>query len=96
MEILSILNEHYPNAFDKHEQLRDGGRTSVLLVQEGQWKISIIHIVGASGAGTSTLGQALEREYGYKWMDLRTGESNPCFVLRLRRRCNEKVSPHSF
>ena len=31
--------------------------------------INIIHIVGASGAGTSTLGQALEREYGYKWLD---------------------------
>ncbi len=29
----------------------------------------IIHIVGASGAGTSTLGQMLEQEYGYKWMD---------------------------
>ena len=32
-------------------------------------KYKIIHIVGASGAGTSTLGQALEREYGYKWLD---------------------------
>lgn len=32
-------------------------------------ELKIIHIVGASGAGTSTLGQALEREYGYKWMD---------------------------
>ena len=32
-------------------------------------KFNIIHIVGASGAGTSTLGQALEREYGYKWLD---------------------------
>jgi adenylate kinase family enzyme len=31
--------------------------------------INIIHIVGASGSGTSTLGQALEREYGYKWLD---------------------------
>ena len=30
---------------------------------------SIIHIVGASGAGTTTLGQALEREHGYKWID---------------------------
>ena len=30
---------------------------------------NIIHIVGASGAGTSTLGQALEKEYGYKWLD---------------------------
>ncbi|HCA28648.1 MAG TPA: shikimate kinase [Ruminococcaceae bacterium] len=30
---------------------------------------NIIHIVGASGAGTTTLGQALEREYGYKWLD---------------------------
>lgn len=30
---------------------------------------NIIHIVGASGAGTSTLGQALESEYGYKWLD---------------------------
>ena len=29
----------------------------------------IIHILGASGAGTSTLGQILEREYGYKWLD---------------------------
>ena len=31
--------------------------------------INIIHIVGASGSGTSTLGQVLEREYGYKWLD---------------------------
>ena len=31
--------------------------------------VDIIHIVGASGAGTTTLGQALEREYGYKWLD---------------------------
>ncbi len=30
---------------------------------------NIIHIVGASGAGTTTLGQALEREYSYKWLD---------------------------
>ena len=30
---------------------------------------NIIHIVGASGAGTSTLGQALEQKYGYKWLD---------------------------
>ncbi|MDR0324514.1 MAG: AAA family ATPase [Oscillospiraceae bacterium] len=32
-------------------------------------KANIIHILGASGSGTSTLGQALEREYGYKWLD---------------------------
>ena len=32
-------------------------------------RCNIIHIVGASGAGTSTLGQALEREYGHKWLD---------------------------
>ena len=32
-------------------------------------KCEIIHIVGASGAGTTTLGQAFEREYGYKWLD---------------------------
>ena len=32
-------------------------------------KYNIIHIVGASGAGTTTLGQALEREYAYKWLD---------------------------
>jgi len=31
--------------------------------------IDIIHVVGASGAGTTTLGQALERERGYKWLD---------------------------
>ena len=30
---------------------------------------NIIHIVGASGAGTTTLGQALERKYGFKWLD---------------------------
>jgi adenylate kinase family enzyme len=30
---------------------------------------NIIHIVGASGAGTTTLGQALERENAYKWLD---------------------------
>ena len=30
---------------------------------------NIIHIVGASGAGTTTLGKALERKYGYKWLD---------------------------
>ena len=28
-----------------------------------------IHVTGASGAGTTTLGQALERKYGYKWLD---------------------------
>jgi adenylate kinase family enzyme len=31
---------------------------------------NIIHILGASGAGTSTLGQALEQKYGYKWLDV--------------------------
>jgi Ser/Thr protein kinase RdoA (MazF antagonist) len=31
MEIISILNEHYPICFDKHEQLRDGGSTSYAL-----------------------------------------------------------------
>ncbi|MCL1912448.1 MAG: shikimate kinase [Eubacteriaceae bacterium] len=30
---------------------------------------NIIHIVGASGSGTSTLGQVLEREYDYKHPD---------------------------
>jgi len=30
---------------------------------------SLIHVVGATGAGTTTLGKALERELGYKWMD---------------------------
>ncbi|MFO7637220.1 MAG: AAA family ATPase [Clostridia bacterium] len=32
-------------------------------------KYCIIHIVGASGAGTTTLAQALEKEYGYTWLD---------------------------
>jgi len=32
-------------------------------------KFHVIHIVGASGAGTSTLGQSLAREYGYHWLD---------------------------
>jgi len=31
--------------------------------------INIIHIFGASGSGTTTLGRALERDYGYKWLD---------------------------
>ena len=30
---------------------------------------NIIHIVGASGSGTTTLGQALEQDCGYKWLD---------------------------
>lgn len=35
------------------------------------WKAeyNIIHIVGASGAGTTKLGQALEHKYGYTWLD---------------------------
>jgi adenylate kinase family enzyme len=32
-------------------------------------EINIIHILGASGSGTTTLGQALEQKYGYKWLD---------------------------
>jgi len=31
--------------------------------------INGIHILGASGSGTTTLGQALESKHGYKWMD---------------------------
>jgi adenylate kinase family enzyme len=31
--------------------------------------MAVIHIVGASGAGTSTLARALERGHGYKWLD---------------------------
>jgi len=31
--------------------------------------VDIIHILGASGSGTTTLGQALEQKYGYKWLD---------------------------
>jgi adenylate kinase family enzyme/RimJ/RimL family protein N-acetyltransferase len=31
--------------------------------------MNIIHVLGASGAGTSTLGQALEKSHGYKWLD---------------------------
>ncbi len=30
---------------------------------------NIIHICGACGSGTSTLGCALERKYGYKWLE---------------------------
>jgi len=29
----------------------------------------VIHIIGASGSGTSTLARALEARHGYKWMD---------------------------
>ena len=31
--------------------------------------IDIIHVLGASGAGTSHLGRTLEEKYGYKWLD---------------------------
>ena len=31
--------------------------------------IKIIHILGASGTGTSTLGQVLEQMHGFKWLD---------------------------
>jgi len=30
---------------------------------------NIIHIVGASGSGTSTLGRAVEDKFAYKWLD---------------------------
>ena len=57
-------------------------------------KCNIIHIVGASGAGTSTLGQALEREYSYKWLD--TDEyfwekTNPPFVKSLPHEVRVKL-----
>ncbi|MEJ8554946.1 hypothetical protein [Tepidibacter sp. Z1-5] len=32
--------------------------------------INIIHIVGASGSGTTTLGKAIEDRYGYKHLDV--------------------------
>ena len=47
---------------------------------------NIIHIVGASGAGTTTLAQALEKEYGYKWLDTDSyfwEQTNPPFVQSL-------------
>jgi len=31
--------------------------------------VNVIHILGASGSGTTTLGQALEQKHGYKWLD---------------------------
>jgi len=31
--------------------------------------VNVIHILGASGSGTTTLGQAIEQKYGYKWID---------------------------
>jgi adenylate kinase family enzyme len=34
-----------------------------------QMSVNIIHIFGASGSGTTTLGQALEQKYNYKWLD---------------------------
>jgi len=30
--------------------------------------VNRIHILGATGSGTTTLAQALEREHGYKWL----------------------------
>ncbi len=56
-------------------------------------KYNIIHIVGASGAGTSTLGKALELEYGYKWLD--TDEyfwqpTDPPFTKS--RPCEERIT----
>ena len=35
MELLIILNEHYPMCFDKYEQLRDGGSTSYVVFSGG-------------------------------------------------------------
>lgn len=45
----------------------------------------VIHIFGASGSGTSTLGKALSANLGYRWMD--TDDyywlpSDPMFTLR--------------
>lgn len=55
---------------------------------------NIIHIVGASGAGTTTLGQALEREYGYKWLDTDGffwAPTDPPFVKSLPREDRVKL-----
>lgn len=35
MEILNLLNEHYPIRFDKHEQLRDSGSTAYAVFSGG-------------------------------------------------------------
>ena len=31
--------------------------------------IDVIHVLGASGSGVTTLGQNIEQNYGYKWLD---------------------------
>ena len=36
---------------------------------EGSHAMNIIHITGASGSGTSTLGRAIEERFGHKWLD---------------------------
>lgn len=51
-----------------------------------------IHIFGASGAGTSTLGQAISNKYGHKWLDTDNYfwcPTDPPFTVK--RECNERI-----
>lgn len=51
-----------------------------------------IHIFGASGAGTSTLGQAISDKYGHKWLDTDNYfwcPTDPPFTVK--RECNERI-----
>lgn len=36
----------------------------------GENMIKVIHILGAAGSGTSTLGKIIAEEYGYQWLDV--------------------------
>lgn len=55
--------------------------------------MKVIHIYGASGSGTSTIGEAIAKEYGHKHMD--TDDyywipTNPPFTTK--RNVNERIS----
>jgi len=56
-------------------------------------KPQVIHIMGASGSGTSTLGRALEARHSYKWLDTDDFfwvSTNPPYTLK--RPLDERIA----
>ena len=69
---LQLLYHAAQNGFDiqaAHAKAAAMDAEAALFVLHEAQPPKVIHIMGASGAGTSTLGRALEARHGYKWMD---------------------------
>jgi adenylate kinase family enzyme len=67
--------------------------TSILKAKQRRKKMRVIHIYGASGAGTTTLGEAISLKYGYTHMDTDNyfwQPTNPPFISK--REPSERIA----